>query len=810
MHLDRFSIPPCRIRRAARLTARVAPVAPVALSAALLAALSLAAVGGRAEAQTRPNNPDTLMRQFGIATWSPAYTLQTLTADDEVVNLADDGRALWLSLMSRPRVVRFQDGAWWPGGEIDTQGVYFAYGLASAGADIWAVGHEGGMARRSNGIWTAIDPASSADLYAAVGTAADDVWAVGFDYAANAGAIVHWDGRAATLHEGPDLTDRLLFSAAIDPTTGAVWIGGCTAVADPTPLAWRRTASSWEALSLPAAHGCITDLAFAADGRALAAAGSDVLAWDGVRWTAFDLALPAADPAADPPLPEGLQWMRVALSVRETLEGPVVRGAAIAGRPTFRGFTAGAALWRYDGHRWTSAAVDDRGWDAAFLDRGEEPERAWLDVTARRDGTIVAAAALPSAQNQPVPVEGMIGLFALQDDALRLVHPLAGGGPREAAVGGDVAAIGAPAGGDGPVWFATARGSLPLRGAPDGWTADDRFRISAEDARWFVDTAGPDSAYAWRVAPRPGTTDLWSWQDGQWRAIDLPVGGGPRQLRDVLGGRLWARRDSDLIGYANGAWSRIPNAPQLPTGGLVCNDGSFPLGGGCDGLVAPFDATIGPGGAETGWAAGDDGALHQWVSGKWSPNASPVRGTVIDVQMAGPRAAWAIGRDDATTRPAATPRGVLLHLSGGVWTEVSASDLTVPRGDGTDQPARLIDVDWRLLAAVDANEALLYGVATFQFPVNPQVLPVLIQVRGSRAILLMTCPLSAIAAARADRATDIWLLDQGAQRACTRSPNGRLPIRREVEQPVTGFLQLLGHVHWAMPRIVHLPVVVSR
>lgn len=778
--------------------------------AMIAASLVLASAGGRAVAQTRPSNPDALMRQFGIATWSPAYTLQTLTAEDEVVNLADDGRALWLSLMSRPRVARFQDGAWWPGGEVDTQGVYFAYALAAAGADVWVVGHEGGMARRSNGVWTAVAPASPADLYAVAGAAADDVWAVGFDYNANGGAIVHWDGRAATLVDGPALADRLLFSAAIDPATGEPWIGGCTAVADPAPLAWRRTDAGWQEQALPTAHGCVTDLAFADDGSGLAAAGGDVLAWDGARWTAFGLAPPAADAAADPPLPDGLQWMRVALTVRETLEGRVVTGAAIAGRPTFRGFTDGAAVWRYDGRRWSGASVDDRGWDAAFRESADEPPRAWLDVTARRDGTIVAAAALPSAQNQPAPSEGMVGLFALRDDALRLVHPLAGGGQRESAVGGDVVAIGGPTGAAGPVWFATARGSLPLRGAVGGWTADDRLRITADDARWFIDTAGPDTAFAWRAAPRPGTTELLAWDGGEWRNVDLPAGGGPRQLRDIGGGRAWARRDSDLIGFANGAWSRLPGAPALPSGGLVCNDGQFPLGGGCDGLTAPFDATPGPGGVETGWAAGDDGALHQWVGGKWAAGSSPVRGTVLDVQMAGPRSAWAIGRDDGAARPAGTPRGVLLHLSGGVWSEVSASDLTVPRGDGTDQPARLIDVDWRLLAAVDGNEALLYGVATFQFPVNPQALPVLIQVRGARAILLMTCPLSALAAARADRATDVWLLDQGAQRACTRSPNVRLPVRREPEQPVAGFQQLLGHVHWAIPRTVHLPAVLSR
>lgn len=794
-----------------------------AVAAAVVAAV---AGGAPAAAQTRPGNAEAMLRQLGIATWSPALTQQTVYADEEVVSLADDGRALWLSLMARPRVVRFEDGAWHGAGEIDTQGVYFAYAVAVAGADVWAVGHEGGMARRRDQAWQSIGPVTPADLYAVTARGPDDVWAVGFDYTRNAGVVVRWDGRAAAVVDGPPLDGALLFSAAHDPS-GALWIGGCTAVADAAPLLWRQADGTWLPQAMPVARGCVTDLAFAADGRALAAAGSDLVAFDGARWTAFGLPPPAADPTADPPRPEGLQWMRVALAVRDSREGPVTSGAAIAGRPTFRGFTAGAALWRYDGTAWRAAAVDDRGWDAAFRQADVEPPRDWLDVVARRDGAVVAAARLPASLGQPMPTEGLIGLFALEDDGFRLVHPLAGygagpsgGGLGPLALGGDVAATPARNGTPGQVWLATALAGRPIRRTAGDWTADADFRFAADGARWFIDAAGPDSAAAWRVEPRPGTTELIAWRGAGWQPIELPGGGGPRQVRDVGGGRLWARRDADLLVHDGRAWSRLPEAPPLSTTGPVCTgaDVRFALAGGCEGLTAPFDAVAVPGGGEVGWVAGADGALHPWAGGRFAPGAQTVRGAVLDLQLVGPRAGWAIGRDESSARPAGTPRGVVLRLTGTTWAEVSTRDLAIPRGDGSDQQARIVDVEWRMLAAVDANEAVLYGVATFDLPVTPQELPVLVQLRGNRAVLLMGCPLNALAAARADGvtlpargadATDIWLLDQGAQRtACTRSLNFRLPIRREPEPPVTGLQQILGQLRWALPAApLHLPIV---
>ncbi len=811
-----------RLAHPTRAAVPAAPVATVLAAVLTLAAVALvgATASGSAHAQTRPGNLEALMRQFGIASWVPSYALQAISADDEVVSVADDGRSLWLSFMSRPRVVRWQDGALWAAGEIDTKGVYFAYAIGAAGADVWAVGHEGGMARRTNGEWQTVGPVSPADLYAVVGSAADEVFAVGFDYTTNAGAIVRFDGRRAALVTGPKLDGRLLFSAAIDPA-GNLWVGGCTAVADPRPVAWRYDGYDWQEVELPVQHGCLTDLAFGADGRGLAAAGSDVMAWDGARWTAFGLAPPAADRDANPPRPDGLQWVRVALTVRQTLEGPAVTGAAIAGLPTFRGFTNGAAVWRFDGTRWSDTAVDDLGWSDAFHQVDIEPPLAWLDLTARGDGTLVVAASLPSASGQPTAAEGAVGLFELQDDALRLIHPLAGPTPGDgsgartgaAALGGDVAALPGSARAPGAHWLASARGTMPLLGNGVGWVAPAAFRLTATDARWFLEPGSADTAWAWRVEPRPGTTELLGWRDGAWHAAELPAGGGPRQLRDVGGGRLWARRDNELMMYDGDAWSRVGGAPPLAAGGPVCGGAGvkFALGAGCEGLVAPFDAAVGPGGTEMGWAAGDDGALHQWLGARWAPSPVSVRGTVLDLQMVSPRAGWAIGRDDAATRPPGTPRGVVLRLNGGNWSEVSARDVTIPSGDGSDQVGRLIDVEWRLLAAVDPTEALLYGVATFQLAAVAQDVPVLVQVRGDRAVLLLECPLAALAAARSGRDTDIWLLDQGAQRGCNRSRNPRLPIRREPEQPVGGYQSLLGHIHWAaLPQTVYLPVAIDR
>jgi hypothetical protein len=82
--------------------------------------------------------------------------------------------------------------------------------------------------RRSNGTWEALETATSATLFGLWGSAADDVWAVGFDQSTDgSGTLLHFDGTAfsAVTDLPPEAAGADLFKvwgAAADD----VWVVG--------------------------------------------------------------------------------------------------------------------------------------------------------------------------------------------------------------------------------------------------------------------------------------------------------------------------------------------------------------------------------------------------------------------------------------------------------------------------------------------------------------------------------------------------------------------------------------------------------
>lgn len=121
------------------------------------------------------------------AAWS-AMTSNTTEWLTEVAGRAPND--VWAS--GRGGTVLHYDGASWQPEQVPTMA--HVRGLWVAPAEVYAVGYdtsdpsaEGGfMLRRRGGTWSAVGIPTTPNLWAVWGTAADDVWAVGFD-----GAILH-------------------------------------------------------------------------------------------------------------------------------------------------------------------------------------------------------------------------------------------------------------------------------------------------------------------------------------------------------------------------------------------------------------------------------------------------------------------------------------------------------------------------------------------------------------------------------------------------------------------------------------------
>jgi len=681
-----------------------------------------------------------------IAVWAPEYTVQLLLPDaDGDVSLAADRDALWLA--TETAVVRFAGGVWsaptWP------DDVSRIFALAPAGGVLWAMGFEGDAWQLAGGRWTARHAPTQADLYAAAALGPSDAWAAGYDYDAQTGVLVHWDAAEARLVSHPDLVGRRLVALVADPE-GGLWAGGCAPTepsSDPVMLHRAPGATDWTAVPLPSATGCIHHLSFAAADRGLAAAGTDLLRWDGTLWRAEGTPPPMAEDGA------ALEWVRAAhVNVGFGSDGPRDARWAIAGVPTWRGYQDGQPPWVSDGGAWRQATTDDLG--LAALRRSADPEpaaagRGFLDLAS--DGQRVwSVDGLPQA----LPAGYLLAtLFELADGYATLAHPLL----REVT---DVATL--PG---GSLWAAGREGTRPIaRDAGGTWTAMPGFRLEDGAQRTGLDVATASAAWLWRpssvLGPGNGTagTEAWRWDGTAWHAAS--TGQRLLQLRAHPDGGGWARggEGSRLLDHDpdTGTWQALAGAPvpssAMPDCTTLPRDARL-----CEMLAAPFD-TAHAGEHAIGWLAGDDGTLYQWDGTSFAA-AGNARGRVIDLQLLDARAGWAIGIDDAAggARPR-SPHGVLLRLDGGAWREVPLLPALGPRGQVAE------DVVWQLMAPVSATEVWLYG----QLTTVGRAWPVVVRWTGGAgapgrenrsATMLWNCRISAMAAAPAPDGggSDLWL-----------------------------------------------------
>lgn len=782
-------------RLASRLVARL--VAPVLLLAAFGALWGTGpGAGGPATAQTGPAAAQAPAR---VAGWEPlAVPGLGLPEGEGAATLAADGADLWLA--TETRVARFREGRWLA--PESPEGVTRIFALApTGGGGLWAFGFEGGAWRRDRqGRWRAQTAPTIADLYDAVAedTAtgeAERVWAVGYDYEDTVGVLLRWDGAAFQVEAPESLRYRRLESVARAPD-GSLWAGGCDVGEPPQPpLLLRREpgapdAGGWQEVALPLESGCVRDLSFADDGSGLAAAGTDLLAWDGAGWTALGLAPPTdAEGAA-------LSWVRAATYTAGVgPDGPYRARWALAGLPTWRGYEDAAPPRVQEDGVWREVVPRDHGLSALLAAGGvAEPARPYLDLTT--DG---ARAWTFTAEPRVIgDAEGFAALYSLEAGAGRLEHPLI-------AQASDVALR--PEAPRAEVWAAPYLASHPLRRREEGrWEADASYTMVTDTARLAMDVAGEAAAWAHR-APRAGQegTEAVRWDGQSWTRADAP--GRVTQLRALPDGGAWARlgRSGRMLRWrAPEGWTAFPEAPAVVAPLPRCPP---ELGLDCEGLMAPFDLRRGPEGQEEGWLADDEGRLQRWDGSAFRPQGE-ARGRVLDLALT-ETGGWAIAWDVAAGRDEV--EGALLRLREGRWREIPA----LPRiGNGDGRPIE--DLRWNLMSPVSDDAVWLAGVLRQGREERGVLLSLAVADEGPRTRveareLYMDCAPQAMAAAPLPEGGSELLLagfpnlDRGACRhlrleegraawtALAPRPQpwlGTGPVSRIVERPARGRLAL--------------------
>lgn len=142
---------------------------------------------------------------------------------------------------------------------------------------LWAVsGWRSKIHSLENGLWRSWDSLNNADLYGIAAISHDDVWAVGDDY------TQRWDGEQwLPIPNFLSGTDANLFTVAGSGSSD-VWAGG----ADGTLLHWNGT--TWTAIA-SGTNANIDDISASHVNFAVAAAGEQILMWDGDAWASVTL-----------------------------------------------------------------------------------------------------------------------------------------------------------------------------------------------------------------------------------------------------------------------------------------------------------------------------------------------------------------------------------------------------------------------------------------------------------------------------------------------------------------------------------------
>jgi hypothetical protein len=476
-------------------------------------------------------------------------------------------------------------------------------------------------------------------------------------------------------------------------------------------------------------------VSFANQGLGLAAAGSDVLVWNGSGWLPSGL-LP----------PEGKDWVRVAATdARDASTGASTSGTAsgtgwaIAGVPRWPTYVDAEPPAFFDGASWSSADVDYLGMQAMF-----EPSE--VDATPRpfvalaADGSrawalsrITVPDVLPGAED----AKGTAALLELDTGRARFAHPLVIDAT-------DVAASPAAA------WVAGV-------GAPGLLQRDRQWTWSGSRAMRFVsdlDIASPASGWALGNAGDgvSGGGDLatdasWRWFAGRWAGFRLPSGMAIRAIRALPDGRAWGvTADGDLVAHdGDTGWHLIDGAPRARV-----STEWLGVGG------APFDV-IEEGGNLVAWVAGTDG-MYRYENGTFTLVPDRLDFRVRDLQLVNSRFGWAIGVELSGR----VPEPVLLHLIDRQWWVVPPTALGIR------------SAQWVRLSVASPGEVWLLGTLR---PVGSGVAQQsLVRYNGAWTVFgrepedgtqssWPLCDAAGLAAApRSDGGTDVWLV--GAAHPC--------------------------------------------
>ncbi len=693
-----------------------------------------------------------------ISRWTPEYgTPLLLPMGDGAFSLALDGDAMWVA--TETMVSRLLDGVWLEPEPLP-DGVR-AFALTVEGGDAWTFGYEGGVWRRgSDGVWRDLPRPTGADLLAATHRGPRDVWAAGYDYPNERGVLVHWDGGSMVEITWDALRYHQFTALAVDQS-GSLWAGGCGVDGETgAPLLMRLAPGSaeWEEMPVPLAIGCIYHLAFAPAGplpagfpRGVAAGGTDILTWDGVAWEPAGRP-PAADPGSEVS-PADVRWMRVALALDRHGKGSMW---ALAGVPTWRGYSSPQQPWRLFDGEWVPGAIDDLGLITTYGGAGAPSPIPPLDMTS--DGR--RSWAIGQVRDETSPLVGIATMIRLDDEAARLAHPLVL----------EPADVAVEIGGFGDrVHLGALRSGPPLINYGDGeesWPAPSGFGFAtAIGSRMLVDVAAPGVGWALQTGWASDTTErgeagviaAWRLVDDEWIPTQAPT--DTLQLRSLPDGGAWARasRGGGLISFDGTSWTDVPDAPSLSTAAVDCRR---ILGGmRCETLVAPFDVVEDDDGL-VGWVGGADGRMHRWDGRHFESTRGSERGEVLDLQLVSPDAGWAISKEAGPVF--GRTQGVLMRLEGRRWTEARTLPLSSPRG-------RVYDVNWHLLTAVDEREAWTAGTGR----VADREVSLLVRwLDGGVPTVFFECNVGGLSARETEDGVEVWLVGLGTERGC-RPSSGR-------------------------------------
>jgi len=216
-------------------------------------------------------------------------------------------------------------------------------------------------------------------------------------------------------------------------------------------------------------------------------------------------------------------------------------------------------------------------------------------------------------------------------------------------------------------WYATGAVSFPVSGS--GWAVGTNIDL---DQGVILQYSGG----VWSHTPSPLSRSFWSLTD-----VSFP---GPSWGVAVGEDHFMNRRGIALI-YNSGTWSEDPGLPDLGWAEWGLAAASFPS-------------------STQGWAVGTvngdstNGLILQYNSGTWSRDFPPYIGDeweLNDVHFISASEGWAVGRDDWSNM------GIILHYSGGVWTEIT------PGGGLTN------NIELTAVQFADANNGWVGGYSYF-------------------------------------------------------------------------------------------------